>query len=661
MQASVSESSSQVLHIAPGTPATPATEELPTSPLLGDNGPPQYATYRAPMGSTRQHSAEGLLHGSTSGGDAPYGDAPYPEEKQRPWAHEYPPETNGIVVRPWTPIPLRKWFWIPLVLTMALGGVAFEIALHFSEKNQGWETKGKITTESGFMHYVYTLPPVAISMFFAALWAWTDLEIRKLQPYVELARGNAPPQRSLLLDYTRTHTFFVWTVAARNQHWLVVIGALLVVLTLAFQPLAAALFNVQDIDMISHGQAATNLGLLSLNNDANFQDLTSFLTAAGYASASVLYNITDPPFVHNGYTVAPLTLSENINNGTMWANTTAVYSHPSCMNADAGSLNMAKWDNSSGWTNSASFEGCEFSWSVNKSATNLFGVELVTNSTECTVFTSVPEPFRPIIFWFFTYQPTPMASLTLCTPNITLLDVSAAVDLASGALAVAELGPLGSHTGALAQDAGNVTRAYNGMFFALDSPDPFVAGRQDAIRLALPAAVFQAAQAHGLVQAFQDNEFAGLAQRIYTMYLSLVAKTVYFLPATQPMHIDLQTVHKRLFLSPVATHLLAAAMFVLALAGSALQLWHARERRVLRLAHAPGTIASAVSLGGGGVGGALAGRTRAEDMRAALHGKRFRIDRGTGRIVVEGERGFEQAATPASGRLAFGEAGPLRV
>ena len=108
-------------------------------------------------------------------------------------------------------------------------------------------------------------------MFFAALWAWTDFEIRKLQPYVELARGNAPPQRSLLLDYTRNKcafpfssllngrligycsTLLVWTVAARNRHWPVVLGALLVVLTFSFQPLAAALFNVQDISLVQHG------------------------------------------------------------------------------------------------------------------------------------------------------------------------------------------------------------------------------------------------------------------------------------------------------------------------------------------------------------------------------------------------------------------------
>lgn len=198
-------------------------------------------------------------------------------------------------------------------------------------------------------------------------------------------------------------------------------------------------------------------------------------------------------------------------------------------------LTMTQWANQSGWTNSASFQGCSFSWSVNKSATNLFGqpacllsnnvsntyfsgVDLVTNSTQCSVFTSVAEPFRPVIFWFFTYQPTPMASITMCTPNITLLDVHATIDLASGNMSVLTLGKLGSGTGtdkSLTQYAGNVTAAYNGMFFDVATSDPFVAGRQDAIRLSLPAAVFQAAQQQELTEAFQNNHFAALAEQIY--------------------------------------------------------------------------------------------------------------------------------------------------
>lgn len=41
-------------------------------------------------------------------------------------------------------------------------------------------------------------------MVIVALLTWTDIEIKKIQPYIDLIHGDSPPQRSLLLDYTRT-------------------------------------------------------------------------------------------------------------------------------------------------------------------------------------------------------------------------------------------------------------------------------------------------------------------------------------------------------------------------------------------------------------------------------------------------------------------------
>jgi len=49
-----------------------------------------------------------------------------------------------------------------------------------------------------------TLPPVIVAMVIVALLTWTDIEIKKMQPYIDLVHGDSPPQRSLLLDYTRT-------------------------------------------------------------------------------------------------------------------------------------------------------------------------------------------------------------------------------------------------------------------------------------------------------------------------------------------------------------------------------------------------------------------------------------------------------------------------
>lgn len=37
----------------------------------------------------------------------------------------------------WLPLPLRFWFWVPLVVILVLGAIGLEVALHFSKRNQG--------------------------------------------------------------------------------------------------------------------------------------------------------------------------------------------------------------------------------------------------------------------------------------------------------------------------------------------------------------------------------------------------------------------------------------------------------------------------------------------------------------------------------------------
>lgn len=155
------------------------------------------------------------------------------------------------------------------------------------------------------------------------------------------------------------------------------------------------------------------------------------------------------------------------------------------------------------------------------------------NTTGCASLLAIPEQFRPVLFWYFSYDTAPpTAAVSLCTASITLVDAAVTVDLASRNLtSVTPLGPLGSvlsgnnnnngDTGNTAQFAGNLTgppvngRAYNGLFFNLTDPDVFTDAREAAIQLMLPAAVFEAAVQAGLDEAFEDGLFAGLSLSVY--------------------------------------------------------------------------------------------------------------------------------------------------
>ena len=185
---------------------------------------------------------------------------------------------------------------------------------------------------------------------------------------------------------------------------------------------------------------------------------------------------------------------------------------------------MTQFANGSGWNNSATFSGCQFSWQVDMSSDHLFGAQTMSN---CSVFDTTNATFAPAIFWFFTYTPSAMASVTMCAPTIMLLNVEATLDLASSNLTdITPLSNLVVGEGLFTQYAGNITgaplygSAYNGLNWTDVVADPFVALRAEAVQLQLPAAVFQYAveSGGGLTAAFANNTFSSLSATVYVSF-----------------------------------------------------------------------------------------------------------------------------------------------
>lgn len=571
-----------------------------------------------------------------------------PEEKTKPLMEE------DDLPRGWVPPPLRGWYAILFIIVLVGLGIALEIALHFTKKNNGWKTHGNATQTTGVMHYVYTLPPVIVAAVIVALWAWTDIEIKKMQPYVDLVHGDAPPHKSLLLDYTRTNNFVVWTSAARNRHWVVTVASLMVLVTLCFQPLASALLSVKNTWIPVPDVTRNTLSTVSLNQDPEFNDLTIFLTASGYASANVGYNLQQPPFVWNTYTVAPFEIPKDLaTNGTVLANTTAIRTDTNCV---AVSVTMTNHTDGSGWTNSLSHNGCTLQWTVDHLAQNLFG----TSTPQCAD-TTVPPQFQPVVFWFFTYVPSAKSSATFCAPSITLWDANVQLDLGSGNITmVHELRPFDPVTSNFGSLAGNVTgaplngRAYNGINFTLANPnDKFIVARMNATQLTMPAAVFQAAvqSPQGLGGSFDADLFVNLSNEVYSTYLTLIAKAVYFLPNKEPITLQVKTFQLRLWMSDTAVHILTLLLFLLALCATFVHIAHRYQRQDLNLQHQPGTIASAVSIGAQtGMGQLLSQQRNTEEIQQALRDKKFRIDPYTSKILMDGEEGYETVGSPTDRR-----------
>jgi hypothetical protein len=189
------------------------------------------------------------------------------------------------------------------------------------------------------------------------------------------------------------------------------------------------------------------------------------------------------------------------------------------------------------WLNSAVYQNCNYTWSVNHQAQDLFGLDVFGKATSqtltspstaqgpgCAALAELPAEHRPVVLWFFTYRTAPISSaVVFCTPKIELWAVNATVDLNTHNLTSVVTNTLLDTTAANNMSALGGS-AFNGAAWPSNDSvtlnttvDPFIAARQSATLLQLPAAVFQAAadSQGGIADSFNNNRMVPYAQAIY--------------------------------------------------------------------------------------------------------------------------------------------------
>jgi hypothetical protein len=125
--------------------------------------------------------------------------------------------------------------------------------------------------------------------------------------------------------------------------------------------------------------------------------------------------------------------------------------------------------------------------------------------------------FQQVSFWYYTSQPTKVVTAIFCAPALELWNVTATVDIATGA--VRSLVPL-QQVSNVPSLTGSPTNghAYNGVEWDANFPQDFFSlQRQNATRLQLPAAVLQMAATTG---NFSQQAFANLTTSVYVGFSS---------------------------------------------------------------------------------------------------------------------------------------------
>ncbi|KAG2354930.1 hypothetical protein BDR07DRAFT_1304682 [Suillus spraguei] len=551
-------------------------------------------------------------------------------QRFRDSVHNIPtPGTEVHRPKRYEPIVLNIYIVGSIALLMICLGIALEIALRLSSRNNGFSVpeNNVFTFISAAMltSFVPTLMVVPLAYF----WAVADWMLRWYQPYVTLSEGNAPAARSILLDYLIIYQppnhliSFPQTSALVNQY---------INPHCSFCCLHATVSRIPISD--TTGTPHKSIGLSPTINQ-----LTSFLASAGYAEAAVYNNLQDPPFVHGGWSAAPFSApAGTILNGTLAVNTTAIQTHVNCIKPTSFTTTNLT---SSDFVLSAIFSSsCNGSLSLNPSnGTDQFSV---TAASTCAT-SNQDQNFQPVIFWYYHLSDNgdALGTAVFCQPSIAISIVTTTMDLNDGSMGDCTIvEPF--------DDANNVTgdplngEVYNGLIFDA-SNNSYIAARALAINSGIPGAIYSFAsqQPDGPESVFDDPYgFVNATKDIYTQYLSLAAQTIYFLPDNTTISAQLTSNVPRLFIEALPAYLLSLLFISVGIISIIIHILHKRSRRNLWLTSPPGSIAAIVSLTSrSGFGDLLLPYDDVSRMRNNLTGLTFRLDKRTGAIVAEEDFG----------------------
>ncbi|KAL6310219.1 hypothetical protein BKA93DRAFT_888841 [Sparassis latifolia] len=548
--------------------------------------------------------------------------------------------------RRYEPLILRTGVVIGLALLMIALTIALEVALVFSQHNNGFGVHQK--NVFGFVpgSLLTAFFPIVLVAPIARLWQSTDWAVRWFQPYVMLSKGNAKAEDTVLLDYMAYNKVYALLVSFRRKHWLVHVSIITALATGLVQPFAGSIFDLEQRRM-SQTTGIAGERVVGLSDE--IPTLSPFLAAAGFTDAATFQSLPDPPFVSDSWAIATFRYPTiKGNNANVTVNTTAVLTSVKCENPAESMLTLA---NPLLYTiNLTLADGCQGHVAFNPTdAEQQYGVVQADPET-CKFNADINVSFAPVMFWFFHYDVsstnssdmTPEGKGVICRPQIGVYDVLTTVFLNNGSVIdVQSLGNLSA--------ANNVTgfplngSAYNGVLFDRTN-DTFVASRAVSIQTGVPGSIFRfALQTDPSLSSFFASEtgFLNITNKVYTQFLSVSAKSIYFVPASENLQGEVTQMLLRLVIVPFPAHCLAVLFLLIGIIGIAVHILHRRQRRELYLTAPPGSIATSMALAyHSGMGDLLIPYDDEASMVCKLGMLNYGIDRRTGAIVaVEREGG----------------------
>lgn len=118
----------------------------------------------------------------------------------------------------WKPLTQKAYFLVPTILASGALIAVLHIYLERSNRDTGILFAPKINELPLNQRFPYLYLPTVVSLVLSFAWAWLDLDVRRLQPFIELSKEQgARGGDSLLLHYPFDFVAFVPFTAARRR------------------------------------------------------------------------------------------------------------------------------------------------------------------------------------------------------------------------------------------------------------------------------------------------------------------------------------------------------------------------------------------------------------------------------------------------------------
>jgi hypothetical protein len=428
---------------------------------------------------------------------------------------------------------------------MIILSIGIEVALALSNEFNGFAVPIKNVFPFASPQFLASFFPTILVLPLPILWSNLDWNLRWYQPYVVLSSKRATAAEALLLDYNSLNKVIGSWIAYQRKHYIILISGITALAAYALQPLAGAMLSLRQLP---HTNVTTVESTNTVGLSPDVPQLNAFVAAAGFAEASVFHGLPDPPFVKGGWATNEFKLpQEDVLNGTVSVQTQGIRTASNCAVPAEQALQPPGAGGQNTFLISArSRENCTVHVAfAPTTADQQYGVAPVPDCGSAPANVTL----QPVLFWFFRINEQNKSELrtVFCTPTIAPFTVNANVSMSNMTLVGVQI--VSDYT-----EANNVTgdplnsRAFNGVVFD-NSTNPFIQARATATKAGVPGAIFRfaAQKPGGLSPVFDDlNGFLNITRLVYTQHLSIVAKSIYFVPTSELIQANVTSLAPRL-------------------------------------------------------------------------------------------------------------------